>query len=118
MVTCSVCVAVTFYFKETLVAEGILLPIRSLIKHLSCSLLDSFYIFTVDGWGLTAACSVIVILGTLAHLASVGSSIVVYKDWIAIIAEGDSQTLARKSELNVGYNKLLSANFQLNPIFH
>jgi iron-regulated transporter 1 len=33
----------------------------------------------------------------LAHLASVGSSIVVYKDWIAIIAEGDSQTLARKS---------------------
>ncbi|XP_046645830.1 solute carrier family 40 member 1-like [Daphnia pulicaria] len=70
VVTCSVCVAVTFYFKETLVAE-------------------------VDGWGLTAACSVIVILGTLAHLASVGSSIVVYKDWIAIIAEGDSQTLAR-----------------------
>ena len=27
-----------------------------------------------------------------------GSSIVVYKDWIVIIAEGDSQTLARKSE--------------------
>ncbi len=69
------------------------------------------FIFTADGWGLTAACSVIVILGTLAHLASVGSSIVVYKDWIAIIAEGDSQTLARKSELDVGYNKTVISFF-------
>nr|CAH0102249.1 unnamed protein product [Daphnia galeata] len=70
VVTCSVCVALTFYFRELLVTEA-------------------------DGWGLTAACSIVVILGTLAHLASVGSSIVVYKDWIVIIAEGDSQTLAR-----------------------
>ncbi|XP_046459342.1 solute carrier family 40 member 1-like [Daphnia pulex] len=70
VVICAVCVAVTFYFKERLVAEA-------------------------DGWGLTAACSVIVILGTVAHLASVGTSIAVFKDWIAIIAGGDSQTLAR-----------------------
>ncbi|EFX70364.1 putative ferroportin [Daphnia pulex] len=70
VVICAVCVAVTFYFKERLVAEA-------------------------DGWGLTAACSVIVILGTLAHLASVATSIAVFKDWIVIIAGGDSQTLAR-----------------------
>lgn len=54
----------------------------------------------VDGWGLTAACSLIVILGTLANLASVASSIVVYKDWIVIIAVCDSQTLASKFELS------------------
>nr|CAH0102250.1 unnamed protein product [Daphnia galeata] len=69
VVACAVCVALTFYFKERLVAE-------------------------VDGWGLTTACILIVILGTLAQLASVGSSIV-FKDWIAIIAGGDSETLAR-----------------------
>jgi solute carrier family 40 (iron-regulated transporter), member 1 len=68
-------------------------------------------VFTADGWGLTAACSVIVILGTLAHLASVGSSIVVYKDWIAIIAEGDSQTLARKSKLDVVRNRTVVSFF-------
>lgn len=57
-----------------------------------------------DGWGLTGACSLIVIMGTLANLASVASSIVVYKDWIVIIAGGDSQRLARK---NIDANKLL-----------
>jgi iron-regulated transporter 1 len=36
----------------------------------------------------------------MAHLASVGTSIAVFKDWIAIIAGGDSQTLARKFNLN------------------
>ena len=50
----------------------------------------------VDGWGLTGACSVIVILGTMANLASVSSSIIVYKDWVVIIAGGDSTKLARK----------------------
>lgn len=69
VVACSVCVGLTFYFREILVTE-------------------------VSGWGLTAACSLIVILGTLANLASVASSIVVYKDWVVIIAGGDSQTLA------------------------
>jgi hypothetical protein len=42
-------------------------------------------------------------LGTLAQLASVGSSIV-FKDWIAIIAGGDSETLARK--INLIFNKI------------
>lgn len=50
--------------------------------------------FLADGWGMTGACSVIVIVGTLASLASLASSIVVYKDWIAIMADGDSNLLA------------------------
>lgn len=48
-----------------------------------------------QGWGLTGACSLIVVIGTLANLASVACSIIVYKDWIAIIAEGDDARLAR-----------------------
>lgn len=53
-----------------------------------------YLIFLANGWGLAGACSLIVIMGTLAHLASVASSIVVYKDWIVIIAGCETQKLA------------------------
>lgn len=90
MVTCAVCVALTFWFRETLALEG---KINVLVYSVRLKLIFTF--FSGDGWGLTGACSLIVIIGTLANLASVAGSIVVYKDWIAIIAEGDSDKLAR-----------------------
>lgn len=57
-------------------------------------------------WGITLACSVIVILGTLAELASVASTIVVNKDWIVILAGGDQERLAGKMEFIMKHSAL------------
>jgi len=46
-------------------------------------------------WALNLACALIVALGTVASLASIASSIVVDKDWVAVIAVGDADFLAR-----------------------
>ena len=89
----AVCVALTFYFRKTLATESIHY-IFMLVNLPSANWI--FPYFVVDGWGLTCACSLIVIICTMAHLASVASSIVVYKDWIVIIADGDTQQLASK----------------------
>jgi len=62
-------VALTFYFQPQLEYEG-------------------------NSWGIPLACSVIVVLGTFAELASVASTIVVNKDWIVILADGDQERLA------------------------
>jgi len=48
---------------------------------------------------MTGACSLIVALGTVASLASVASSVVVDKDWVAVIAAGDKDVLASESTL-------------------
>lgn len=85
---CAVSVALTFFFRENLVTEGRLQIVNYLFLNWQLPFISA------NGWGLTGACSLIVILGTLANLASVASSIVVYKDWIVIIAGGDSQRLA------------------------
>ena len=89
----AVCVALTFYFRKTLATESIHY-IFMLVNLPSANWI--FPYFVVDGWGLTCACSLIVIICTMAQLASVASSIVVYKDWIVIIADGDTQQLASK----------------------
>ena len=61
-----------------------------------------------EGWAMTGACSLIVALGTVASLASVASSVVVNKDWVAVIAAGDKHVLASESDFL--YLKLLFLN--------
>lgn len=68
---------------------------------------------TANGWGLTGACSLIVVLGTLANLASVASSIIVYKDWIVIVAGGDIQMLARKIRFEKCVTSIAKFDFDL-----
>ena len=62
-----------------------------------------FFLFllflTGNDWGIPIACGVIVVLGSLAQLASLASTIVVDKDWIVILANGDQDQLASKIEM-------------------
>jgi len=71
---CALCVALTFYFRSQLELEG-------------------------NDWGIPIACGVIVVLGSLAQLASLASTIVVDKDWIVILANGDQDQLARMNSV-------------------
>ena len=47
-------------------------------------------------WGLTFACSLIAALGSIGRLAALASTIVIQKDWTAVLANGDEAKLARK----------------------
>lgn len=58
------------------------------------------------------ACSLIIVLGAIAQLASEASSIVVYKDWLAIISDRDDQKLASKF-LTANYNIMFPQNANL-----
>ena len=67
-------------------------------------------------WALNLACALIVALGTVASLASIASSIVVDKDWVAVIAVGDADFLARKSR----FRSLLTTFYErriANPLY-
>ena len=79
----------------------------NLLLYILYIALNFNFFFPVDGWGLTGACSLIVVLGTLASLASLASSIVVYKDWVAIMADGNTQKLASESVIVIQCDRII-----------
>jgi len=64
------------------------------LKHTLAEFWDEW-----DIWGHPVASSVIIILGSLAQLGTVTTSIVVTKDWVAVIANGNQEQLASKIKL-------------------
>jgi len=68
---CSLCVALTFYFRHILEMEG------------------EYY------WGHPIACSIIIFLGSIAQCGTVSTTLTVHKDWVVVIANGNQEQLAK-----------------------
>lgn len=78
-----------------LIAQNSLLIICATTVALTFFFWDSVY-FLWDGHGIIVLQSVIVLTAAMSHLASIGTTIVVEKDWIVVLAEGDLNNLASK----------------------
>lgn len=88
--------ALTFHFRSQLELEGTF----SFDANNSCPVFKCIApIFAGNGWGKAAACGMIVVLGSLAQLASVATNIVVDKDWIVILSDEDQNQLASNVSL-------------------
>jgi len=75
------------------------LAVQNLITAICCAML-AFYFgmldsFTFPDWADEALPPVTIIFAVVANLASVGSKISVEKDWVAVIAGGDNDKLAK-----------------------
>lgn len=84
---------------KRLFAAQTFLAVQNISTALSCSILAIYFAgLGQSGWAawLPDAVPIITILiATLAELASVGSKIVVEKDWIVVISRGDEDRLAQ-----------------------
>lgn len=89
--------------RPRLLAAKVFLTVQNLSVALSCAILG-FYFWdemeeTFDSWVPWVVSVVVILIGTLANLASVGSKIVVEKDWIVVIAGGDNNKLAQMNSV-------------------
>jgi iron-regulated transporter 1 len=78
-----------------LLAQNLLLVICATTVALTFFFWDSLD-FLWDGGVIIILQSIIVFTAAMSHLASVGTIIVVEKDWIVVLAEGDLNHLASK----------------------
>lgn len=76
-------------------AQNSLLVICATTVALTFFFWDSIY-FLWDGRVVIVLQSIIVLTAAMSRLASVGTTIVVEKDWIVVLAEGDLNRLASK----------------------
>ena len=76
-------------------AQNSLLVICATTLALTLFFWDSIY-FLWDGHVVIVLQSVIVLTAAMSRLASVGTAIIVEKDWIVVVAEGDLNRLASK----------------------
>lgn len=103
MALCALCVSLTFYFRIQLEDQG-------LIFHKSKNTFSAYNLEPIhagNSWGTPLACGLILVLGSVSKLASLASSIVISKDWMFILANGDQEQLA--SEITVfEYHSLIA----------
>jgi len=76
-------------------AQNSLLAICATTVALTFFFWDSIY-FLWDGRVIIVLQSIIVLTAAMSRLASVGTTIVVEKDWIVVLAEGNLNHLASK----------------------
>lgn len=76
-------------------AQNSLLVICATTVALTFFFWDSIY-YLWDGGVLIVLQSIIVLTAAMSRVASVGTTIIVEKDWIIVLAEGDVNNLASK----------------------
>ena len=81
-----------------LLAAQVFLSTQNISVALCCTILGVFFWDSLyddwDDWVSYMVSAIVIIVATVANLSAVGSKIVVEKDWIVVIADGDNNRLA------------------------
>jgi len=87
-----------------LTAARVFLTIQNTAVSLCALLLAGFITFRSeledqDGWVTSLVCVGAILLASVARLASSGTNIIIQKDWVVVIADGDTDHLAKMNSI-------------------
>jgi len=87
-----------------LTAARVFLTIQNTAVSLCALLLAGFITFRneledEDGWVSSLVCVGAILLASVARLASSGTNIIIQKDWVVVIADGDNDLLAKMNSI-------------------